>query len=91
VDRERGLGNLNASVNDLYGRDIVTGQLAGAVGTKLDRVDEAGIQALASQEPAERRRLATAAETVRALRANPHGRHRRNSSSTPMSHEVTAA
>lgn len=61
---EQGLGDLNTSVRDLYGRDIVSGQLAGDIGTKLDRVDEAAIQALASQKPSDQRRLATATQTM---------------------------
>ena len=61
---QQGLGHLNASVNDLYARDVVTGQLAQAVGTKLDRLDQSAIQALATQNPDRRRRSASAVQTV---------------------------
>ena len=61
---QQGLGDLNASVNDLYTRDVVTGQLAQAVGTKLDRLDQTAIQALAAQDPAAQRRSASAVQTV---------------------------
>jgi diguanylate cyclase (GGDEF)-like protein len=89
---ERGLGDLNTSVNDLYGRNIVSGQLAGDVGTKLDRVDEAAIQALASRRPSDQQRLATATQTVYApavdvaldefvrVTANDTSQERRNAS-----------
>jgi diguanylate cyclase (GGDEF)-like protein len=88
----QGLGDLNASVNDLYARDVVTGQLAQAVGTKLDRLDETAIQALASHTPDSQRRSASAVQTVDAPAVDValvefvHAR----GNSTPQEHHAAA-
>lgn len=61
---QQGLGHLNASVSDLYTRDVVTGQLAQTVGTRLDRLDQTALQALATSNPDGRRRSASVVQTV---------------------------
>jgi len=56
----RGLDQLDSRVDQLYAKNVVTGERAQAVGTALDRVDRTSIAALASHDAAERRRLASA-------------------------------
>jgi len=56
----RGLDQLDSRVDQLYAKNVVTGERAQAVGTALDRVDRTSIAALASHDAGERRRFASA-------------------------------
>ncbi len=55
----RGLDQLDSRVDQLYAKNVVTGERAQAVGTALDRVDRTSIAALASHDAGERRQLAS--------------------------------